>query len=193
MKKRIIYTILFISLIINTSILFLATDFYIPKRQVIQCQAVLGNAILKEVNLREKGNDTIFLVKERYFMNECPPEMFEQNSFLNSFKRKFSELSLAISEPYIININQTYVNILNFGDRKIITGDVSGYGSSNNFTSEIIDFEIKPGTNKRKIYDIKYKNVKEDEITISIYDEIKKEEKYNFTFELNGENCRLKS
>jgi len=189
MKKRIIYTILIISLIINISILFLATDLYIPKRKVIQYQADLGNAILKEVDLREKGNDTIFLVKERYFINECPPEMFEQNSFLNSFKIRFSELSLAIREPYIININQTYATIFNFGDRKIITGDVS----KNNFTSEIKDFEIKPGINKRKIYDIKYKNVKEGEITISIYDEIKKEEKYTFTFELNGENCRLKS
>ena len=119
--------------------------------------------------------------------------MFESNSFLKPFKRKFSELNLAISEPYIINTNQTYVNVFNFGNRKIIIGEVSVWGIENNFTSETIDFEIKPEINKRKIYDIKYKNIKEDEITISIYDEIKKEEKYTFTFELNGENCKLKN
>ncbi|ESU22787.1 hypothetical protein FLJC2902T_32550 [Flavobacterium limnosediminis JC2902] len=194
MRNKIIYAILFISFIITFFILFLTTDFYIPERKPLECKKALGNEIVKQVNIREMGNDTIFLGKRRY--NIIESEYTGKPSVFNEFKTKISRLKLAINEPYVIDFRQTYDNMFNFENRTIIVGDItSDFGVDNpiNFTSEIINFEIKPEDNKRKIYEIKYENIEEDEITISLYDEIRKEEKYNFTFELNGENCKLKS
>lgn len=163
-------------------LVFITTDFYMPKQKKIENTKQLALTIVNGINKTTSVADTLFLVVDNPFVT-CGNETDDRTVF----EKKIASLKYAIKSQYYFDKEASFEPIYKNNNKIIVTGtSVNG----DCFRSPIVSFDYQK-VKEKKVYEIKYDHLGENKIDLSIINFNTGEEIKSYSFVLNKNNWIL--
>lgn len=144
-------------------LVFITTDFYMPKQKKIENTKQLALTIVNGINKTTSVADTLFLVVDNPFVT-CGNETDDRTVF----EKKIASLKYAIKSQYYFDKETSFEPIYRNNNSIIVTGRSSHGGEGCYcFNSPNVYFDIDR-VKEKTVYEIKYDHLGKNKIDLSL-------------------------
>lgn len=167
-------------------LVFITTDFYMPKHKKIENTKQLALSITNEIKKITSIEDTLFLVVDNPFVT-CGNETDDRTVF----QKKIASLKYAIKSQYYFDKETSFEPIYRNNKNIIVTG-TSTHGGEGCYCFNSPKFYFNIDRIKEKtVYEIKYDHLGKNKIDLSLINFNTGEEIKSFSFVLDKNNWIL--
>jgi len=180
------YCLIPILILMAMYVVFVKTDFYIPKPKRIENEKGLTASIVKEVVKMTTTTDTLFLIVYNP-SRICGSQIYPRSRF----SEKMDVFEYGIKSQYYFDQEKSFPAVYKNNGITIVTGRSStGPEGCGCFRSVLVNFEQEKMSEK-KVYEVQYKAIGNDKVEIAITDFNTREVLKAMDFVLNANRWML--